>query len=587
MALLASCTNSPNQEKPNVVLILVDDQGYGDIAALGNEIIQTPNIDTLHSQSARFTQYHVCPLSAPTRAALMTGRHNNRVGVWQTINGRSLLLEDEVTMANVFQDNGYRTGLFGKWHLGDSYPFRPEDRGFEEVLTHGGGGVGQTMDHWDNDYFNDTYVHNGQLEEYEGYCNDIWFDNAIKFIEQSSNDGEPFFCYIPTNAVHSPYWVDNKYIEPYKDDDRVLMAEFYGMIANVDENVGKIMNYLEDKGIMDNTIFIFTTDNGTAKGYGAVDGISKGYNAGMRGIKGSAYEGGHRVPLFIHWKNGGISSGTDINDLVAHYDIMPTLIDMCDLELSKEIAFDGTSMKPLLEGNSEDFDGRVVVVNNQQSKEVPIPWSKTVLMKDCWRLVNGTELYDIEKDPYQKNNLADRFPGKVEELREDYSKWWDDIAPTYHNVPHFIVGNDAENPVTLFCHDWHSDSGVSPWQQHHIRIGKRENGTWMIDIDQDGKYSFKLRRWPKESGLKMWDGTGIRPAIEGTSVVASAEGRSLKITKARMEVQGIESSCEVSGDQEYAEMIVDLKAGKTSLRTWFTVDGKEDMGAFYVEVEKI
>ena len=223
--LIIACTH-PEASKPNVILIMVDDQGYGDIACLGNEHIKTPNIDELHKISARFTDYHVSPTCAPTRAAILTGHHSNRTGVWHTINGRSLILERETTMAQVFKENGYSTAIFGKWHLGDNYPFRPQDKGFEEVLVHGGGGVEQTMDYWDNDYFDDIYLHNGKLEQFEGYCTDIWFENAIKYIEEKKD--QPFFCYLSTNAAHSPYLVEDKYFEPYKDNENIPHAAFYG-----------------------------------------------------------------------------------------------------------------------------------------------------------------------------------------------------------------------------------------------------------------------------------------------------------------------------------------------------------------------
>lgn len=335
--LFVAC-NEKEMEKPNVILIMVDDVGYGDIGALGNKWIQTPNIDALHANSTRLTDYHVSPTCAPTRAALMTGHHNYRTGVFFTIKGRSLLLEKETTMAEVFKENGYSTGAFGKWHLGDNYPFRPEDNGFDEVVVHNGGGVGQTMDYWYNNYFDDKYMHNGKLEQYEGYCTDVWFENAKKFI--ASKKDVPFFCYLATNAAHSPYWVADKYADPYRDNENIPNAAFYGMVANIDENIGKLVNYLENTGLMDNTILIFTADNGTAAGAKVeghrLDGfVVKGNNDGMRGIKASMYEGGHRVPFFIHWKDGQINVGKDIDALTAHYDIFPTLVDLCGLKLKK------------------------------------------------------------------------------------------------------------------------------------------------------------------------------------------------------------------------------------------------------------
>jgi arylsulfatase A-like enzyme len=288
-----------SERPPNVVLVLTDDQGYGDLACLGNPILRTRNLDALYGQSVRLTDFHVSPTCSPTRAALMTGRYNNRTGVWHTVMGRSLLRRDEVTMADLFAAAGYRTGIFGKWHLGDNYPFRPQDRGFQEVLCHGGGGIGQTPDFWGNDYFDDTYWHNGVLEKSTGYCTDVWFDAALRFIE--SNRHRPFFAYVATNAPHSPYRVAEKYSRLYAGQT-VPNAGFYGMITNIDENVGRLMRTLQRLGLEENTILIFMTDNGTAAGMQG----GKGFNAGMRGTKGSEYDGGHRVPCFLHWPAGDL-----------------------------------------------------------------------------------------------------------------------------------------------------------------------------------------------------------------------------------------------------------------------------------------
>ena len=275
-----SSPETPRQ-KPNVILVITDDQGYGDLACHGNPIIKTPNLDLLHSQSTRLTNFHVSPTCAPTRAALMTGRYCNRTGVWHTIMGRSLLRKDETTMADVFSANGYKTAIFGKWHLGDNYPFRPADRGFGESLIHGGGGVGQAPDYWDNDYFDDTYFHNGKPKKFKGYCTDVWFDAAIKFIEK--NKEKHFFCYLSTNAPHSPYNVEKKYSDLYKDNENVPNADFYGMITNIDENIGRLMKRLKNLKLENDTIFIFMTDNGTSAGFRQ----GKGCNAGMRARKGS------------------------------------------------------------------------------------------------------------------------------------------------------------------------------------------------------------------------------------------------------------------------------------------------------------
>ncbi|AWW32791.1 N-acetylgalactosamine-4-sulfatase [Echinicola strongylocentroti] len=576
------------KDRPNVILILVDDQGYGDIASLGNPYIKTPNIDQLHEVSARFTDYHVNPTCAPSRAALLTGHNANRTGVWHTVNGRSLILEREITAAQIMKENGYATGIFGKWHLGDNYPFRPEDKGFEEVLVHGGGGIEQTMDYFDNDYYNDTYIHNGKLEQYEGYCTDIWFEEAMKFMD--SNQDQPFFCYLPTNAAHSPYFVDDSYIEPYKDNEDIPLPAFYGMIANIDENIGKLMDHLEKNGQLDNTIVIFTTDNGTAQGARVeghrLDGfVNQGYNAGMRGIKASKYEGGHRVPLFIHWKNGGITVGKDIDELAAHYDILPTLVEMCDLEVRPEIDFDGKSLLPLINGDKGDFKDRIVITNSQRT-EVPEPWRRTSLMQGKWRLIDGTELYNLEKDPEQRENIADQHPEKMKEFKAAYDRWWKDLEPGYEDQPRIYVGHEEENPTKLYCHDWHTEE-VSPWHQRHIREGFIDNGYWLIKVAEGGKYRVRLRRWPVETGLSLGAEAPVRPALPGTSVNASKLGKAMKIKEARLAVQGIEMQKEASLADEYVEFEVDLKKGDTRLQTWFTLEDQKELGAYFVEVKKL
>ena len=586
--LFASCNKTKEESKPNVILVMVDDIGVGDLACLGNQIIKTPNIDKLHKESVRLTDYHVSPTCAPTRAAVMTGHHNYRTGVFFTIKGRSLIMEKETTMAQVFKENGYSTAMFGKWHLGDNYPFRPQDKGFDEVLMNNGGGVGQTMDYWNNDYFDDTYMHNGKPEKFEGYCTDVWFENAKKFM--GSQKDKPFFCYLSTNAAHSPYWVADKYSDPYKDNEEVYNASFYGMIANIDENMGKLVEYLKSIDLMDNTIIIFTADNGSAAGCKTeghrLDGfIAKGNNDGMRGVKASMYEGGHRVPFFIHWKDGGINVGKDIDQLTAHYDLFPTLVDLCNLNLEKDLKFDGSSLVPLMDGNDEDFKDRIVYVNTQFSTD-PIPWKRTALMHQNWRLVEGTELYDLDKDPEQRTNIADQYPEKIATYKAAYDKWWNEISPTFVEKPYFIIGDEAENPTTLFCHDWHSET-FTPWQQNHIREGQINNGFWRVKVAEAGTYTLKLRRWPEESHLAIGAPTAIRPAVEGTSITASKKGKALVIKNSRIKIQDIEMSKPVDLEAEYVEYTVELKKGETHLQTWFTLDNDVEIGAYYAKIEKI
>jgi arylsulfatase A-like enzyme len=537
---------------------MTDDQGYGDLGCHGNDVIVTPNLDKLHAQSIRLTDFHVDPTCSPTRSALMTGHYSSLTGVWHTIMGRSLLGKDEVTIADVFSSNGYSTGIFGKWHLGDNYPYRPQDRGFQEVLIHGGGGVGQGPDYWGNDYFDDTYFHNGKAKKFKGYCTDIWFDGALRFIE--SNRNRPFFCYVPTNAPHGPYNVAEKYSKPYRDkgvDGR--QAAFYGMITNIDENMGRLMKRLRELGLEENTILIFMTDNGT----------SGGASGGMRGKKGSEYEGGHRVPFFIRWP-GGVKGSGDVERLSAHIDVLPTLIDLCGLKRPQGVKFDGASLAPLLKGKPSRWPDRTLLVHSQRI-EHPEKWRKSAVMTEQWRLINGKELYDIKADPAQKNDIADSNPMVVEKLRQSYEKWWADLSKGFDDYCEIIIGSDKQNPTRLMSHDWHAPK--VPWSQGAVRSGMQADGFWAVEIDRDGTYEFALRRWPTEVNKP------INAAID--------RGKAISATKARLKIADVDQSKPVARDATEVKFQVKLKAGKTRLQTWFTDDKGTSRGAYYVYAKRL
>jgi arylsulfatase A-like enzyme len=547
------------RNRPNVILVMTDDQGYGDLGCHGNKVIVTPNLDKLHAQSIRLTDFHVDPTCSPTRSALMTGHYSSRTGVWHTIMGRSLLGRNEVTMADVFSASGYRTAIFGKWHLGDNYPYRPQDRGFQEVLIHGGGGVGQGPDYWGNDYFDDTYFHNGRPEKFEGYCTDVWFDEAMKFIEANKN--RPFFCYVPTNAPHGPYNVADKYSKPYRDKGvKDGQANFYGMITNIDENMGRLMRLLKEQDLEDSTILIFMTDNGT----------SGDYAGRMRGKKGSEYEGGHRVPFFVRWPAGGLKVPGDIDRLSAHIDVLPTLIDMCGLKKPAGVKFDGSSLAPLLKGEAGDWPDRMLLVHSQRI-EHPEKWRKSAVMTQRWRLINGRELYDIKTDPAQKNNIAEANPDVVEKLRQSYEQWWDGLSKDFDKYCRIVIGSDKQNPTRLMSHDWHGPK--VPWSQGAIRNGMQANGFWAIEIDSDGIYEFELRRWPKEVNAP------INEAIAG--------GKAIAATQARLEVADEDLTRPVPADVHGVTFRVRLRAGKTRLQSWLTDDGGTSRGAYYVYAKRL
>ena len=484
------------ESQPNVIVVITDDQGYGDVGAHGNSMIQTPNLDVLHSQSVRLTDYHVDPTCSPTRSALMTGRYSTRTGVWHTIMGRSLMSSQEYTVAEVFRDGGYTTGMFGKWHLGDNYPVRPQDQGFDYTFIHGGGGVGQGPDYWGNDYFDDTYWRNGKPEAQTGYCTDVWFNDALKFIER--NRKKPFFAYISTNAPHGPYLVAEKYSDPYKEKGvGSPQAEFYGMVENIDENMGKLMAKLDELKLADNTILIFTTDNGSAAGWRpAKNGTWKGFNAGMRAGKGSNFDGGHRVPMFIRWPNGELTGGRDVDTLCAHIDVLPTLAELCALEDVRASDRDGESLKSILYGDKESLRDRILTVHSQRVENVE-KYRNYAVMSERWRLLNQNQLYDIKADPGQENNVFEKHPDVAKKLSDAYEAWWKSLSPAFDMTVRIGVGYKAQSESLLHSHDWHTNNTNTPWHQNHVMSGAIGNGYWALDIAKNAKYQIELRRWPR------------------------------------------------------------------------------------------
>ena len=576
---------SKNDQKPNIVLIMTDDQGYGDLACHGNPWIKTPEMDKLHAQSVRLTDFHVGTTCAPTRSGLMTGRNCNEVGVWHTIIGRNFLRQNEVTIADILKENGYATGMFGKWHLGDNYPYRPEDRGFEKTVYHGGGGVGQTPDYWNNDYFDDTYFRNGIPEKFEGYCTDVWFDEANKFI--ASNKDKPFFCYIATNAPHGPFHVPQKYIDMYQGIEDIPNPNFYGMITNIDENLGKLRQKLQEWEIEKNTILIFLTDNGTSAGI-QLDKSSfptgKGFNAGMRGKKGSAYEGGHRVPFFIFWPDGELDAGKDVDYVTSYTDVVPTLLDLCGISHTPELPFEGESVVSLLKNANSQWKERTIITDTQR-KEFLEMWKDASIMTDKYRLIRGTELYDHAADPGQTTDISAQNPEVVEKLRQDYEKWWKRVTQRSDEINPIPVGFD-DSEVVLTCHDIHPDGGHSPaWNQTQVRLNKNPNGFWIIDVSEAGTYTIKLHRYPKESGAGFNDIVPIGDDIDGGRPYP--EGTPINVVEVRLKVGDLEEVKVVQEGDQNAIFNLDLAEGEQELRTWLIDNEGVEVGAYYVYIKKV
>ncbi|MEC9093334.1 MAG: arylsulfatase [Planctomycetota bacterium] len=586
-----------SSDPPNVVIVLTDDQGYGDLACHGNPVIKTPSIDRLALESTSLSDYHVAPTCSPTRSALLTGHWTNRTGVWHTVNGRSMLRANEVTLGQIFKDGGYQTGMFGKWHLGDNYPYRPEDRGFTEVYRHGGGGVGQTPDVWDNAYFDGAYFHNGKIEKAKGFCTDVFFNQANQFIRRCVSSQQPFLAYIATNAPHGPLHCPQNYLDLYQDQPAGIAA-FFGMITNIDDNVGKTRQLLQRLGVAENTIFIFTTDNGTASG-------EKVFNAGMRGKKGSEYEGGHRVPLMIHFPDRGLDEQRVEGTLTHAVDVVPTLIDLCGLEKPKGVKFDGLSLKEVLDVRKRTpLPQRFLVTDSQRVRD-PVKWRKSSVMSQGWRLVNGTQLYDVTLDPGQKNDLAEKYPRRVAAMRGFYEQWWAEIEPTFAQTTEIYVGAPQAKRVSLTGHDW-IQQALPPWNQGHIRRaqgygvsgrGNRNQGTpsakmnkhqghWAIKVLKKGTYRVQVMRWPEESKTPIVQGLPAGKDVPGASrAFRSAPGTALPTEKVTLRIDGKDlQSKKVSPTDVSVDFSVELEKGSFQLAPYFHTQ-RGEVGAYYAIVE--
>lgn len=558
---------------PNVIIVLVDDQGYGDMSCHGNPIIKTPQLDRLHGQSLRLTDFHVSPMCTPTRSQLLSGRDSLDNGAMNVSSGRTMLRRELPTLADVFAASGYRTGVFGKWHLGDVYPYRPQDRGFEQAIWFPSSHIPAAPDYWSNDYF-DPYLRDesGAIRQHRGYCTDIFFGEAMTWIRERARKHERFFAYIPLNAAHGPLWVPDKYRQPYRSLPHNL-ASFYGMIANIDENMGALDAMLESAGLRENTILIFATDNGGTAGVST-------YNAGMKGSKQSLWEGGHRVPCFIRWPGGRLGEPRDLDELTQVQDLMPTLIDLCGLKGPANPRFDGISLAGLFRGTEKSLPDRMLVVQySRMDHQQPIKGNAAVLWRK-WRLLDGERLYDVSRDPGQEQDIAEQHAGIVVQMRDHYERWWNDIEPRVNVLSPITIGSKAEPVTLLSAADWQD---VFLDQQKQVRDGPNRGGAWGLEVARDGVYAFELRRWPREADVPLSAGV---PAWKGVDGELPA-GQALPIAKASLQVGDHTVDAEVGAEDRFARFKVPLKAGPITAQTWFRdADGQELCGAYYVYVSR-
>ena len=425
-------------KQPNLILVMPDDVGYGDYACLGNPVVHTPAVDAFKKQSLMFNQFHVSPTCAPCRSALMSGRHEFKNGVTHTIYERERMNLKTFTLAQMLQSAGYTTGIFGKWHLGDEEPYRPENRGFDEVYIHGGGGIGQTFpgscgDAPGNSNIDPALWHNGKFEKTKGYCTDLFFAQALRWMNTRRTGAKPFFAYIPLNAAHSPLVVPEEYCRRYQDAPGVnkASAKFFGMIENIDTNFGVLLKKLDDWGITEQTLVIYLgSDNGGTEGVQI-------FNAGMRGRKGTPYQGGTRIPAFFRWP-GVIPQGIESPALAAHLDIFPTLAEIVGASLPPEAAaqVEGRSMLSLLKNPGSPWADRTLVHHVGRWEKGKVSESKYLqcaIQNSRFSLVNNQELYDLQNDPGETHNVLAEHTEVAGTLRRAYDQWWNDVQPLLVN----------------------------------------------------------------------------------------------------------------------------------------------------------
>ena len=495
--------------RPNVIVIMSDDQGGGDYGFLGNRVIRTPELDAMSQRSALLSRFYVSPVCAPTRASLMTGRYSYRTRCIDTYVGRAMMDPNEVTIAEFLREAGYRTGIYGKWHLGDNYPLRPMDQGFDDCLVHRGGGIGQPSDPIgaEGKYTDPTLFKNGVETPMKGYCTDLYFDAAMNFIETSVTKKQNFFTYIATNAPHGPFHdVPTKLYQEYLKVDFTpilinklrpqrlksetdKLARIAAMITNIDENVGRLFRKLDRLGIRENTIVIYLNDNGPN---------TMRYVGNMRGMKAHVDDGGIRSPLLLHWP-AKVAARKTTDRLCAHIDLLPTILDACDVKLPASHKVDGRSFLPLLTDDKADWPTRQVVLQTHRGN-VPQKFHHFALHEAPWKLVHPSgfgkesftgppqlQLYHLGKDPRQQNDVSKKHPAVFKRLTRSYEAWFADVSstrPDNYAPPRIVIGTKHERISVLTRQDWRHQSG-KPW-------GRDSNGSWLLEAPEPGTYNVEL-----------------------------------------------------------------------------------------------
>ena len=585
--LLSSVLNVPEKakavsNKPNIVIVMTDDQGWSDLGCHGHPIVSTPNLDRMHQQSVRLTNFHVDAFCSPTRAALLTGRMSQRTGVTSTYGLRNLLRTDETIMPQYFKSAGYRTGIFGKWHLGGNYPYRPIDRGFDEWLGLGNGGVGLADDLWNNDRMDDRYWFNGEIVPKDGFCTDVYFEQAMDFALKNSKKKKPFFIYLPTNVPHRANNVPREWMQPYLDQGcNQDQASFYAGINRVDWNMGRMIDFLEKENLSKNTLLLFLTDNGSIhpirKKGTDIDSVS-----GRRGMKGKLYEGGHRVPLFIRGPEHLIGKPRELSIFSAHIDLLPTFVDLCELAQPNRpsLPIDGRSLVPVLQG-TDDWADRTLFLHTQNGVKGPQEFEEALVMTEQWRLIYHTpdhfELFQIKKDPSQLHDLSTQRPKVVNRLKKAYNDYWNNLG--------------GDRPLERPRISSQSTTWLTNGWQRSIREGITGSGSWPVTVEEPGTYLFELRRWPRESG-NIAMRAPLPPASD--SKIKYAGNKGSDIPGRALDIKAVEFSIknaltlrkEIATDAEYINFEVPLKKGALDLSVKLILKNGKKIGVPYLYISQ-
>ncbi len=564
----------PGRRRPNVIIILSDDQGYGDFSCHGNLVLKTPSLDRLHDESVRFSNFHVSPLCTPTRGQLLTGLDAFHNGAATVLTGRNLLRRDIPTMPEIFADNGYATGIFGKWHLGDNYPDRPMDRGFQKCVWHKGWGLLSEME-YDNDYYETRYLDSLETKLSGEYCTNLWFNEAMSWMDAMSARQKPFFTYLALNAPHGPFFSPVQDYSVYRDQVRdSTTALFLGMIRNLDRNVRRLDDWLDRKGLKENTIVVFMNDNG---GTGGVEL----YNAGMRGKKGSNYEGGHRAACFVRWPDGRLGVPRTVSDACQVQDLLPTFIDLCDLKIAEHHAFDGQSLAPVLKAGKR-LEDRMFVV--QYGGHVRPEKYFSCVVWDSWRLVGKDELYNIREDPGQTKNVGTMNPEVLTKMQAFYEQWWKGVEGGINRFLPHIIDVEKQTPVFLNSSNW-TEHGVNAQWRIARADGPPRGGVIHAKVIHPGKYRITLSRWPFHLDRRLTQ-TGPAYTVGGARL---NRGKAVPIEYGCLSInqEGPLVNKKGSPDSTGISFDVDLPAGQFTLQAWFQDKNHTDLcGAYYIRIEE-